>query len=326
MEQGSHMTTFGYHASHEQFAPSDLVRYVQRAESAGFQGAMCSDHFMPWSDAQGQSGYAWSWLGAAMQATSLSFGMVTAPGQRYHPAILAQAAATLAEMFPDRLWVSVGSGEAINEHITGEPWPTKPERNARLKECVDVIRALWAGETVSHDGRVRVSDARLYTRPDVAPAILVAALSAETAEWAGSWADGLITVSQPPDVTREVIDAFRRGGGEGKPMFLQVKVSYAETDELARRSALEQWGTNILTSRLLADLPMPAHYEDIGKYVRQEDLDGSVLVSSSLDRHVEWLREYAAMGFEHLYLHNVNRDQESFIDAFGRHVLPAFGE
>src|SRR5918997_6060747 len=129
------MTRFGYHCSHEQYPPSELLENVQAAEAAGFEGAMCSDHFHPWTDAQGHSGFAWSWLGAALQATSLSFGTVNAPGDRYHPAIVAQAAATLAEMFPDRFWLAIGSGEALNEAITGARWPAKRERDARLREC-----------------------------------------------------------------------------------------------------------------------------------------------------------------------------------------------
>ena len=138
----SPMTTIGYHCSHEQHAPSALLRYVTAAERAGFQAAMCSDHFAPWGMQQGQSGFAWSWLGAALQATGLSFGTVNAPGQRYHPAIVAQAAATLTEMYPDRFWLAVGSGELLNENITGERWPEKAERNERLQECVAIIRRL----------------------------------------------------------------------------------------------------------------------------------------------------------------------------------------
>src|SRR5687768_3833780 len=139
------MPAFGFHASHEQVHPSELLAAVQRAEEAGFDAAMSSDHFSPWSERQGESGFAWSWLGAAMATTGLPFRVVNAPGQRYHPAIIAQAIATLAEMFPDRLWVCLGSGEASNEHITGDRWPPKPTRNARLRECVDVIRALLGG-------------------------------------------------------------------------------------------------------------------------------------------------------------------------------------
>jgi G6PDH family F420-dependent oxidoreductase len=134
----------GYHASHEQFPPSTLLRLVKAAEQAGFQAAKCSDHFHPWSDRQGHSGYAWSWLGAAMEATRIPFGVISAPGWRYHPAIVAQAAATLAEMYPGRFWLALGSGQALNEGITGLPWPPKAERNARLKESAEVIRARWA--------------------------------------------------------------------------------------------------------------------------------------------------------------------------------------
>ena len=148
MRRRSTCHVIGFHASHEQIDPRSLLAAVQAAEAAGFQAAMCSDHFSPWSARQGESGFAWSWLGAALQATSLSFGVVNAPGQRYHPAIIAQAAATLAQMFPDRFWVALGSGEAMNEHITGERWPAKSVRNARLRECVDIMRALFAGETV----------------------------------------------------------------------------------------------------------------------------------------------------------------------------------
>src|SRR5690606_28228959 len=174
------MITPGYHASHEQFPPSALLDYVQRAEAAGFSAAMCSDHFMPWSETQAESGFAWSWLGAALQATQLPFGVVCAPGYRYHPAIIAQAAATLAEMYRDRFWIAVGSGERLNEHITGEAWPPKAERNARLRECADIMRALWAGETVTHRGLVHVEEAKLYSLPERPPLLVGAALSEET--------------------------------------------------------------------------------------------------------------------------------------------------
>jgi G6PDH family F420-dependent oxidoreductase len=156
------MATIAYHASHEQFKPSLLLTYVRRAEQAGFTAVSSSDHFQPWSQRQGESGFAWAWLGAAMHATSLPFCVVCAPGQRYHSAILAQAAATLAEMFPTRFQVALGSGEAINELVVDGTWPLKAERNARLLECVQLMRALWAGETVTHDGWVRVREAKLF--------------------------------------------------------------------------------------------------------------------------------------------------------------------
>ena len=168
------MTVVGFHNSHEQVHPASLLDAVALAESVGFTAAMSSDHFSPWSKRQGHSGFAWSWLGAALATTTLPFGVVTAPGQRYHPAIIAQAAATLCEMFPERLWIALGTGEASNEHITGERWPPKAERIARLRECVDVIRALHRGEEVTHEGLITVDRARIWTLPDEPPSLLPA--------------------------------------------------------------------------------------------------------------------------------------------------------
>src|ERR687893_47359 len=205
------MPVVGLHCSHEQIPPSRLLGHVRHAEAAGFGAIMSSDHFSPWSERQGESGFAWSWLGAAMGATALPFGVVNAPGQRYHPAIVAQAAATLCEMFPGRLQVALGTGEFSNEHITGAPWPDKRTRNARLRECVDVMRALLAGEVVDHDGLIRVDRAKLWTLPAEPPPLLATAVSVETARWAGEWADGLITINQPHDHLRAMLDAFAGG-------------------------------------------------------------------------------------------------------------------
>src|SRR3954471_13259911 len=193
------MTVIGFHNSHEQVHPADLLRAVRHAEEVGFTAAMCSDHLEPWSERQGQSGFAWSWLGAALATTSLPFGAVNAPGQRYHPAIVAQAVATLAAMFPGRFWVALGSGENSNEHITGDRWPRKEVRDARLRECVDVIRALLAGEEVTHDGLVTVDRAKLWTLPDEPPALIAPAVTPPTARAGAAWADGLVTVNQAPD-------------------------------------------------------------------------------------------------------------------------------
>jgi coenzyme F420-dependent glucose-6-phosphate dehydrogenase len=312
----------GFHASHEQFSPSELLELVVQAERAGFDAAMCSDHLLPWSERQGQSGFAWSWLGAAMAQTALSFGTVTAPGQRYHPVIVAQAAATLAEMFPDRFWLALGSGEAMNETVTGQPWPTKRDRNARLLECVEVMRALFAGETVSHQGHVTVQDARLWTLPERPPALIAAAITPETARWAGSWADGLITVDRPGGVVREVVDAFREGGGDGKPMYLQVHLSFAADDEAARAAAHDQWRTNVFPPAVLGELRSPAGFDAAAEFVTPDDVDGPVRISSDTARHVAWLAADLELGFERVYLHQVGRDQRVFIDAFGEHVLP----
>ncbi|MDY7226243.1 TIGR03885 family FMN-dependent LLM class oxidoreductase [Hyalangium rubrum] len=313
----------GYHASHEQFPPSALLRMVRKAEGVGFRAALNSDHFHPWTEAQGQSGFAWSFMGAALATTQLSLGVVNAPGQRYHPAIIAQALGTLAEMFPGRVWAALGSGQLLNEAITGQGWPTKEQRNARLRECVDILRALFRGETVTHRGLVTVEEAKLYTRPKEPPLLVGAAITAKTAEWVGSWADGLITISQPPEALRQVVEAFRRGGGEGKPMFLKVQVSYAADEAAARSGALEQWGSNIFPSSVLTDLRGPSQFAEAANTVRAQDLDRAVRISSSLQRHLDWLGEDARLGFDRLYLHNVNREQDAFIEAFGEKVLPA---
>jgi probable non-F420 flavinoid oxidoreductase len=314
----------GYHASHEQLAPSELLRCVVAAEAAGFQAAMCSDHFAPWSSRQGHSGFAWSWLGAALQATGLGFGVVNAPGQRYHPAIVAQAAATLSEMFPGRFWLALGSGEASNEHITGHRWPAKAERRARLGEAVAVIRALLAGETVSHDGLVRVDRARLWSLPERPPALIGAAISPGTAAWVGGWADGLVTINQPHDRLREVIEAFREGGGEGKPLYLQVHLSWAADEEVALAVAYDQWRSNVFDPVLAMELALPEEFDAAARYVTPEDVRSAVLVSADLGRHTAWLGEYLELGFDRLYLHEVGQaeHQRPFIDAFGSKVVP----
>ena len=313
----------GYHASHEQFSPRELLDLVQAAERAGFERAMCSDHLMPWGAAQGHSGFAWSWLGAAMATTALPFGVVNAPGFRYHTVVIAQAAATLQQMFPDRFWIAVGSGEALNEHVTGEPWPPKAERNARLLESATVMRRLWAGETVTHRGHINAIDARLYSLPERPPRIIGAALTAATAGWMGSWADGLITVAGPAEKMKPILDAFRRGGGKGKPVIAQAKVSWARTDDEALAGAMEQWKTNVFPSAVGSDLTMPEHYEELARNVTADQIRDHVRVSSDVQQHIEWFRGDRELGVDELYVHNVNRDQRRFIEVFAREVLPA---
>jgi probable non-F420 flavinoid oxidoreductase len=317
------MTRFGFHASHEQIEPGALLRATQSAEQAGFTAAMCSDHFAPWTSAQGQSGFAWSWLGAALATTDMPFGVVTAPGQRYHPAVHAQAIATLASMFPGRFWAALGSGQALNEHITGDPWPRKSEREARLRECVEILRALLAGEEVTAEGRVVVDRARLWTLPEVPPAILGAAVTPATAAWAAEWADGLITVNQPVEVLREVVEAFRSSGGEGKPVNLQVHVSWAEDDDTALRIAHGQWGAVVLGSPVGWDLALPSDFEDVAQYVRPDDMHPHVLASSDPEQHVAWLAELVDIGFDEVYVHHVGQEQQGFLDVYAEKVLPA---
>ncbi|MBB3950269.1 TIGR03885 family FMN-dependent LLM class oxidoreductase [Aureimonas jatrophae] len=316
------MTRFGYHVSHEQFAPSALLGYVRQAEAAGFECAMSSEHFQPWSERQGHSGHAWSWLGAALASTQLPFGIITAPGYRHHPAVLAQSAATLAEMFPERLWLALGSGQLLNEGVTGLTWPDKATRTERLAECAAVIRALFEGETVTHRGLVTVVEAKLWSRPERAPLLVGGAVTADTARRVAAWADGLVTVGIEPGKLRPVVEAFREGGGENKPVFLQTKVCWNRNEAAALADAHDQWAANMLEGDVNWDLRSPQEFDTASRFVRPEDVGTCVRVSSDLGRQAAWLAELAAMGFAEIIVHQVGREQERFIEAFGRHVLP----
>ena len=316
------MPVVGLHASHEQLSPRELLDAVRAAEAAGFQAVTCSDHLAPWSERQGHSGFAWSWLGAAMQATSLPFGVVTAPGQRYHPVITAQAIATLGDLFPGRFWAALGSGEALNEHVTGERWPVKERRDARLLECVEVIRALLRGEEVTHDGLVNVDRARVWTLPAETPRLYGAAVSEATARTVGGWADGLITVRQPTEQLRRVIEAFHEGGGGGKPVAVQVHLSWAEDEETALAIAHDQWRTGLLGPDLAWNLELPSQFDAATRHVRPGDVAEAVLVSSDTGRHVKWLLELAELDVDAISLHHVGQEQDRFIETFAEHVLP----
>jgi probable non-F420 flavinoid oxidoreductase len=314
------MAVIGFHCSHEQIHPLRLLRDVQHAEEAGFTAAMSSDHLSPWSSRQGESGYAWSWLGAALATTGLPFGVVTAPGQRYHPAIAAQKIATLAAMFPGRFWAALGSGEASNERVTGDPWPRKPVRDARLRECADVIRRMLAGEEVTHQGLVTVDRAKVWTLPDRPPDLLVAAVTPATAARHAAWAAGLITVNQPPAQLREALRHYREAGGRG-PARLQIHLSWAPSEQEAEHIAYDQWRSNVFGPPVSWDADSVEMFDEMSRTVRPADVRGTVLVSADLGQHTAWLGEFLDLGFDELYLHFVGKEQQRFIDTFGEHVL-----
>lgn len=316
------MVLVGFHASHEQLPPSALLRAVISAEQAGFDGAMCSDHLQPWGVRQGESGFAWSWLGAALASTSFSLGVVNAPGQRYHPVVIAQAIATLEEMFPGRFWATLGSGEAMNEHVTGDPWPPKDERNTRLDESLHVIRRLLAGDEVDHDGAVRVHRARVWSRPAEAPPLLGAAVSAETAGWLAGRVDGLTTVAQSPDALRRVVDAYRSAGGEG-PCVLQVHVSLAETDAAALALAKDQWPNGLIGPPRAWDFEQPEDFDAATADPDEDELREAVLVDADAGSLAQRVAELVGIGFDRVYLHHVGKDQETFLTRAGEELLPA---
>ena len=316
------MVDYGFHASHEQISPGQLLADVQAAERAGFRMAMCSDHFAPWSARQGHSGFAWPWLGAALATTDLTFGTVCAPGQRYHPAVVAQSAATLAQMFPNRFWVALGSGQNMNEHITGDKWVSKDVRQERLEECVQVIQRLLDGEEVSHRGLVEVERARIYSLPETPPALIAPALSPGTAARAATWAAGLITVNSDRETMEEIVGAYRGAGGRG-PLSLQVHVSIAETIDQAWDIARDQWQNLAVDEPLASGLATPEELDIAGQFIPDDKIAESVIVTDSVDELVGQLREFEQLGFEQTYLHHVGRDQAPFLELARDELLPA---
>ncbi len=319
-------TDIGFHASHEQFSPAALLEHVQTADEQGFDGVLASDHFHPWSERQGESGHVWSWLGAAMEATTLPFGTVNAPGYRYQPAVIAQAAATLRSIYPDRFWFAVGSGQLLNEGITGEQWPAKAARNQRLEESAAVMRQLWDGQQVSHDGEITVEKAKLYTRPETPPPLFGAALSTETAAWLAEWANGLLTVGTPDqEADRNRIEAFRERAPE-KPVYLKSQLSYDTDETAALDGAYDQWRTNCVPGPVTQQLRTPEQFDELGNQIDREQVAENVRVSADLDQHRRWIERDLALDIDGVFLHNVNTNQQSFVEAFGENVLPALGE
>jgi len=315
------LVRIGYHASHEQFAPSELLGLVTRAEAAGFHEAKSSDHFHPWSERQGQSGNAWPWLGAALQATRFPIGVISAPGYRYHPAVLAQAAATLGEMFEGRFWLALGSGEAINEAITGTAWPEKPERNQLLLECVEIIRRLFQGEVVTHRGRATVIEAKLYSRPSAPVPLFGAALTRETAAFAGSWADGLLLSGFDTKAVEPLVTGFREAGGDGKPVHVQMAVSLASTLRRAEESAIDQWSSAAIGGEVNLDLRRPGDFDRAARGITAENVKNAVLVTDSPAAIADVIGTLSDLEVDVVHLHQVGRNQAEFIDRIGRDVL-----
>ncbi len=314
------MTVIGYHASHEQLPPGMLLSAVRLAESAGFDAAMCSDHLAPWTRAQGESGFAWSWIGAALARTEFPIGLVTAPGQRYHPVIIAQAMATLEEMFPGRFWAALGSGEALNEHVTGDEWPDKPARERRLRDTVAVFRRLLSGDRISFDTDIRVHDARIWSLPASPPPLFGAAVSPATAAWAAEWADGLITVGSDAEATAQVRSAYRSAQGTGE-LALQIHVSLEETDEEALGVAREQWSHATAPPEHMWDLEQPEDFEALANPT-DDALRKAVLVAHSADDLADRIAEIA-VGYDRVFVHHVGTDQAAFLRRCERELLPA---
>lgn len=252
-----------------------------------------------------------------MQATTVPFSMVCAPGQRYHPALVAQAIATLDELFPGRINVELGSGEALNECITGEGWPSKTDRNERLRICAQIIRQLLAGEEVTHRGMINVEKAKLYTLPKSKPLLLCAAISAETAQWAASWADGLLTTNEAaqPALLKKIA-AFRNGGGNGKPVYVQFAFSYARDRHSAEQGAFDQWRSNILPKEKLAGLRQVEEFDAAAEAVSLQEVLDAIPVFTSMDHLMEEVNKLKSTGVERIVLHNICRPHHEFLEDF----------
>ncbi len=311
----------GYALSSEEHPPAKLVEYAVRAERAGFSFATISDHFHPWTSTQGQSPFVWAVIGAIAHATErLRLGTtVTCPLVRMHPALVAHAAATVAALMPNRFFLGLGSGENLNEHVTGERWPGPGQRLEMLEEAVEIIRELWKGEVTTHRGRhYTVDEARLYTLPEAPPPLYLAAGAPQAAELAGRSADGLITTSPAASIVKR----FSSAGGRGKPRYGGLTVCWAASDEEARATAHRYWPQTVLGGDLLWELKTPELIEHAAEHVRPEDVATDVVCSADPAAHRARIEEYLQAGFDHVYLHQIGPDQEGFFEMCETELLP----
>lgn len=317
------MTQIGFTLSSEEHLPNDLVRYAKMAEDAGFAFCSISDHYHPWVDAQGHSPFVWSVIGGVATATErveLITG-VTCPTVRIHPAIIAQAAATSAAMMPGRFSLGVGSGEALNEHITGERWPETEVRLAMLEEAVEVMRLLWQGGNQSHHGEYfTVENARIYTLPQEPVQVLMAAAGPKAATLAGRIGDGLVATSPNP----ETVQAFEEAGGKG-PRYGQMTVCWGQDEAKALQTAHEIWPNAGIPGELGQELPTPTHFEQAAQLVTPEKIGESVVVGPDASTYLAKIEEYVKAGFNHVYIHQIGPEQEAFIRFAEREILPRFG-
>ncbi len=316
------MPQIGYALSSEEHAPLDIVRNAGLAEKAGFDFLSISDHFHPWIDAQGHSGFVWSLIGGIAATTSrirLGTG-VTCPTIRTHPAIIAHAAATAACLMPGRFFLGIGSGENLNEHILGDRWPEVEVRLEMMEEAVEVIRTLWQGGVQSHRGRhYTVENARIYDLPDELPPIVVSASGPKATEVAGRIADGLWGMS--PD--QDLVKRFDELAGPGKPRYAQVTLCYGKDAAAARRTAHQIWPTAGIKGEASQELPSPKHFEQLAGMVTEDQIAESVPCGPDPAPVLEQVRAYVEAGFDQVYFHQIGPDQQGFIDWAKRELLPA---
>ena len=313
----------GYFLSSEEWGPNDLVELAVKAQRAGFERMWISDHYHPWNDEQGHSPFVWSVIGAIAAASEnlTVTTAVTCPTVRIHPAIIAQAAATSAVLLQGRFQLGLGSGEALNEHILGDAWPDADERLEMLEEAVDVIRHLWEGGFQDHRGRhFRVQHARVYDLPEAPPPIVISGFGAKSIDLAARIGDGYCTVE--PDA--EAVDRFRTKARRGKLVQGGMKVCLGADEEQARKLVHRLWPNEGLPGELAQVLPTPQHFEQASQLVTEEMVAEAVPCGPDIARHIEKIEEFAAAGFDELYVNQIGPDQDAFFDAYREHVLPRF--
>ncbi|MDI1466095.1 TIGR03557 family F420-dependent LLM class oxidoreductase [Catellatospora sp. KI3] len=310
----------GFFLSSEEYSPPELLDQARRAEDAGFHALWISDHFHPWVDAQGHSPFVWSMIGALSQVTRLPITTaVTCPTVRTHPAIIAQAAATSAVLTEGRFILGVGSGEALNEHITGDHWPPAKARLDMLEEAVGVIRELWTGADVEHDGEYyTVENARIYTMPEVPPEIYVSGLAPNSTKLAGRIGDGYI--STQPDA--QLLQLFRDSGGAGKPTAAGAKACFAADRDEAVRLAHRLWPTSGLSGELSQVLPTPAHFQQASEPVTPESVGEKIACGPDPQVHRDMIARYRDAGFDELYVASVGPHYADMIDMYAKEILP----
>jgi G6PDH family F420-dependent oxidoreductase len=315
----------GYFLSCEEYSPAELVEQAKLAEQAGFEALWISDHFHPWNDQQGQSPFVWSVIGAVAQVCSLPVTTaVTCPTIRVHPAIIAQAAATSATMLDGRFVLGLGTGEALNEHVTGARFPTIELRLEMLEEAVEVIRRLWSGEFVTHHGlHYTVENARIYTRPETPPLIYISGFGPEATEVAARIGDGYITTK--PD--QELLSIFRKNGGEGKTTQAGYKVCWGTDDDTAVQTAHRLWANSGVPGELSQVLPSPKHFEQVSELVTPEMTRGSIAYGADVGRHVDAFEPFADAGFDEVYISQMGGREPAtkvsgFFDFYRDAVLP----
>lgn len=317
------MIQIGYALSSEEHPPLKLVEFAQKAEQSGFPFALISDHFHPWSQRQPHSPFVWNTLGGiAVSTKQLRVGTgVTCPIQRYHPALIAQAAATTASMFGDRFFLGVGTGENLNEHIFGDRWPPQPVRQEMLQEAVELIRELWKGEMTTHYGEFyTVEDCKIFTLPEKPPAIAIAAGGEKAATFAGEFGDAMVTTAPK----KELVRAFQDGGGKGKPIYGQLTVCWARDEQEAVQTAFDWWPNAGIPSPLNTELRSVEHFDQAYEAVTREKIAQSIVCGPDARRHIDSIREFVDAGIENVYIHQVGPDQAGFFEFYQKQVLPRF--